>query len=96
MAFSIYGNRALSHFLSIRLSRWLGQISFPLYLMHFPVIASFTTGLVVVTWTAGCFNPVTTWLIVLASASLSLLAAFVYLPVEVLTLRIAAKAKQQS
>jgi peptidoglycan/LPS O-acetylase OafA/YrhL len=88
MTFSVYGNRVLIHFLSIRLSRWLGRISFPLYLTHFPVIASFTSGLVVVAWTAGCFTPIAIWLIVIASATLSLLAAWVFLPVELLARRI--------
>ena len=56
--------------------------------MHFPVIASFTSGLVVLAHAHDALGPVTIWLIVFGSASLSLLFAVLFLPVELLTVRI--------
>jgi peptidoglycan/LPS O-acetylase OafA/YrhL len=88
LVFGVYASTGLSRFFAMPFSRWLGRISFPLYLMHFPVIASFTSGLVVLAHAHDALGPVTIWLIVFGSASLSLLFAVLFLPVEALTVRI--------
>ncbi len=88
LVFGVYASRPLGSFFSCRLSRWLGRVSFPLYLVHFPVIASFTSGLVVLTHAHGTFGPTAIWLIALGSVALSLLGAVLFLPVETLTARI--------
>jgi peptidoglycan/LPS O-acetylase OafA/YrhL len=85
---SIYVSIALKGFFATPFSRWLGRISFPLYLMHFPVIASFTSGSVVLVHAHDALGPVTIWLIIASSAVLSLLAAVLFLPAEILTARI--------
>ncbi len=47
----VYCNRWLLAFFRNRLSRWLGDLSFPIYVMHFAVLISLTSGLIV--WFAG-------------------------------------------
>lgn len=74
-------------FLSAPLSQWLGRISFPLYLMHFPVIASFASGLVVFADVNGVLVRPVIWMIGISSAGLSLIAAVLFSPVDGLTAR---------
>lgn len=88
IVFSVYTSTALCRFFSNPLSRWLGLISFPLYLMQFAVFVSFTSGMVVLAHAQGVLGPATIWLIILASAVLCVLAAALFLPVEVLSVRI--------
>ena len=56
--------------------------------MHFPVIASFTSGSVVLAHAHGALGPATIWLIIASSTGLSVLVAVLFLPVEALTTRI--------
>ena len=88
LVFGVYASAALSRFFALPLSRWLGRISFPLYLVHFPVIASFTSGLIVLAHAHGVLGPAVIWCIALGSAVLSVLVAVLFLPVEALTARI--------
>lgn len=85
---AVFASAPLCRFLAGPVSRWLGRISFPLYLVHFPVIASFTSGLVVVAHAHGILGPTMIWAIAFASAALSLLVAELFSPVEALTARI--------
>lgn len=45
--FSVQLSSGLKSFFSNRLSRFLGEISFPLYLVHFPILISFMSWLIV-------------------------------------------------
>jgi peptidoglycan/LPS O-acetylase OafA/YrhL len=82
---AVHCNKTISGFLTNRLSVWLGKISFPLYLVHFPVIVSFTSVSIVVVQAHGGLTAPWIVAIALASAALSVAAAAAFGPVEVLT-----------
>ena len=83
----IYANRSLSAFLAHNsLSRFLGKISFPLYLVHFSVIASLSSWLIVVADRQGALTSSVAWGIILATVAASILAAILFEPVERLTM----------
>src|SRR5690349_7082535 len=63
-------------------SLWLGQISFPIFLLHFPVIVSFTSGMALLAHAHGLLSPAMIWLIVSASAALCLFISRLFRPVE--------------
>lgn len=84
----LYTSTALRRFFSTPLSRWLGVISFPLYLVQFAVFASFTSGMVVLAEAHGALNVATIWLIIAASAAVCVLVAVLFQPLEVLAARI--------
>ena len=85
---SVHVSSPLRRLFATPFSRWLGYISFPLYLSHFPVIASFTSGTVVLAHVYGALGPAMMWLIIAISVALSFVTAMLFLPVEVLTVRI--------
>ena len=66
-------------------SRLLGHISFPLYLVHFAILVSFTSWATVTAYDAGALSQWVAVGISLASIILSVAAAFAFLPVEQLT-----------
>ena len=78
----VYASERLSRFFSAPLSRWLGQISFPIFLLHFPVIVSFTSAMALLAHAYGLLSPVMIWLIVAASAALCLFISRLFRPVE--------------
>jgi peptidoglycan/LPS O-acetylase OafA/YrhL len=84
---SVHVSSPLRRLFATPFSRWLGYISFPLYLSHFPVIASFTSGTVVLAHAYGALGPAMMWLIIAISVALSFVTAMLFLPVEVLTAR---------
>ena len=86
--FCVLASHQLDWLFSTALSQWLGRISFPLYLVHFSVLASFSAGMVVWAHQGGILAPHILWLIVVASICLSLLAAIAFEPVEHLTRKI--------
>lgn len=86
--FCVLASHQLDWLFSTPLSQWLGRISFPLYLVHFSVLASFSAGMVVWAHQGGILAPHILWLIVVASICLSLLAAIAFEPVEHLTRKI--------
>jgi peptidoglycan/LPS O-acetylase OafA/YrhL len=45
--FLIYSSNWMTHIFRAKVSVFLGDISFPLYLLHFAVLVSFTSGLIV-------------------------------------------------
>lgn len=67
-------------------SAFLGRLSFPVYLMQYPVLISLTSWLIVAFNSSGALSPLTA--IVIGSLSLGgvLLAAWAFLPVEMFTL----------
>ena len=78
----VYASDSLTRFFSAPVSLWLGRISFPIFLLHFPVIVSFTSGMALLANAHGLLSPAMIWLIVLASAALCLLASRLFRPVE--------------
>jgi peptidoglycan/LPS O-acetylase OafA/YrhL len=80
----VVNSRSISNFLATnRLSQILATLSFPIYLVHYAVINAFEARLIV-HFQAG-MTPLTATLIGLASVAVSLLAAWCFLPVEVLS-----------
>ena len=71
-------------FLVSGVSRFLGKISFPLYIVHFPILCSFTSYMLL---HYGNSYPVL-GAITLASIALSIFTAFLLLPVERFSIRI--------
>lgn len=53
IVFGIYSNRRLVQFFGNRVSRWLGTVSFPIYLLHFAVMCSLTSFLLLETRPGG-------------------------------------------
>ncbi|WP_372787056.1 acyltransferase family protein [Phenylobacterium sp.] len=82
--FAVSCNRRLCDALSSRPSRFLGRLSFPIYLMQFPVLVSFTSGAIVYAQARGGLTTAGVWIIATLSLSLCLLAAVAFLPVETL------------
>jgi len=83
----IYSDLNISRFLSNSLSQWLGKISFPLFLMHYAVIVSFTSWAIVLTSLNGLAPPMVYAGIALASLALSMVCAVLFVPVEQFAIR---------
>ena len=79
---------ALRRFFQLPLSRWLGHLSFPLYLVHSFVICSFASAAIL--WLhAHDWSPASTVILVTApTIALSLLAAQLFTPVERIAIRV--------
>jgi peptidoglycan/LPS O-acetylase OafA/YrhL len=82
LALAVYLSPQASAFFCGRLSRGLGRISFPLYLIQFPVLMSLTAGLIVRAGASGPLSLAAIWGISLASVAACLLAAIAFEPVE--------------
>lgn len=67
-------------------SQYLGRLSFPLYLMHFAVIVTFSSWMTVALGEAG-ISILESLLIGIGTVIVSLCAAQVFMPVEVMTVR---------
>ena len=78
----VYASRWLTRAFSAPVSLWLGRISFPIFLLHFPVIVSFTSGMAVLAYAHGLLSPAMIWLIVAASAGVCLAMSRLFRPVE--------------
>ena len=85
LVFCIFANSTLSKFFRNSVSRWLGEISFPLYVIHFPVLASFTSGMIILADGSGHLNGWMIGAILLASIGVSVALAVAFGPVEKLT-----------
>lgn len=83
----IYSDARISAFLSNPLSRWLGKISFPLFLMHYAVIVTFTSWAIVQTSLEGLAPQPVYAGIALASLALSMVCARLFVPVEQFAIR---------
>ncbi len=70
------------------LSQWLGRVSFPLFLMQFPVLVSFGSWLVVLAGRHSALDLGAAAAIAAASIAAALAAAACFAPVDVLTKRI--------
>ncbi|THD46575.1 MAG: acyltransferase [Bradyrhizobium sp.] len=83
LMFAVYASPALCAFFSSELSRALGRISFPLYLIQFPVLISVTSWMIVQTGAGGgTLSLSAIWGISLASVAICLLAAIAFAPIE--------------
>lgn len=78
----VYSSRTLTRLFSASWSLWLGRISFPIFLLHFPVIVSFTCGMAVLANAHGLLSPAMIWLIVAASVALCLVISRLFRPIE--------------
>ena len=83
--FAVHLNEPTTRFLGNGLSRFLGRISFPLYLIQFPVMVSFTSGAIVYAAGQGALTP--PWIMAIAGATVlvTLGAAWVFTGVETAT-----------
>lgn len=75
-------------FLSAGLSAWLGRLSFPIYLIQYPVLIAPVSWLILVTGNAALLTPWTALGIIIVSVVLVLAAAMLFYPVERLTLQL--------
>jgi peptidoglycan/LPS O-acetylase OafA/YrhL len=82
LALAVFCSPPLVSFFSCRLSRALGRISFPLYLIQFPVLLSLTSGLIVRAAPDGSLSLAAIWGISLASTVACVAAAIAFAPVE--------------
>lgn len=82
LVFAVTFSPPLRRFFSSKVSDFLGSISFPLYLLHFAVICSFTSSLY--PWLHGqpLSNLTISNITLSSSVAVSLLAAWLFLPVE--------------
>ncbi|HWA18596.1 MAG TPA: acyltransferase [Devosia sp.] len=76
----------VSRLLTAPASQVMGRLSFPLYLMHGLIAASFAPALILWTASLGPLDQIDAWLIALASILASVAAAPLLLPVEQFTL----------
>jgi len=72
-------NAPLSRFLGNGLSRTLGKLSFPIYLLQFPIFVSLTSGMIL---TAGPLDDPAVWRIALTTLAAVIGASVLFLPVE--------------
>jgi peptidoglycan/LPS O-acetylase OafA/YrhL len=81
-------NRGLCGALASRPSRFLGRLSFPIYLVQFPVLVAFTSGAIVSASAHGGLTTARIWAIATLSLGLCFVAAVAFLPVEELEKRV--------
>lgn len=79
-------SQTAQRFLNSRASQFMGRISFPLYLVQFPVIASLSGQLIVGSSESGTLTIWTAYGIAAASTAACLLVATLFLPIEIGTL----------
>ncbi len=85
LVLAIFCDRTACRFFSSKLSRMLGRVSFPLYLVQFPVLISFTSGAIVYATTHGGLGPQVVYLIAGSSVAFCLVSAVLFEPVEIFT-----------
>jgi peptidoglycan/LPS O-acetylase OafA/YrhL len=78
----VFANKAIAGFFTSAPSRLLGRLSFPLYLVQFPVLVSLTSLLIVRADASGALTPPVIWAIVCSSMAACLIAAALFEPVE--------------
>jgi peptidoglycan/LPS O-acetylase OafA/YrhL len=84
LMFALYASPSLCAFFSGSVSRALGRISFPLYLIQFPVLMSIGSWLTVEAGGDGSLSLAAVWAVSLASAAACVLAALAFAPIETL------------
>jgi peptidoglycan/LPS O-acetylase OafA/YrhL len=81
-------NRRVCAALASRPSRLLGRLSFPIYLVQFPILVAFTSGAIVYASAHGGLTTASLWAISTLSLGLCLAGAVAFLPVEGLEKRV--------
>lgn len=87
LVFLIYSSSSLVSFFSSRFSRYLGRISFPLYVTHFAVIVSFSSWAIVQTSSDGILSHSQTLIIIGTSIFVSIVIAEIFCRIEASYLR---------
>jgi peptidoglycan/LPS O-acetylase OafA/YrhL len=82
------GDNPVSRFLAAPFSKWLGHLSFPIFLMQFPVIVTLTSALIVVAHGAGVLSVWAAAGICLASIGATFALAYVLVPIDALAIRL--------
>jgi peptidoglycan/LPS O-acetylase OafA/YrhL len=85
LVFGIWSSRTLCLFLTNGLSRLLGVLSFPVYLVQYPVMLTYTSWIVLQAAQANILTPIVVPLLGVSSIIMSYGAAALFVPVEVLT-----------
>ena len=80
-------SKPFKQFFSNKESRLLGKISFPLYLIHLPLICSFSSYLFLYLPSHGYGNQATANIIVATTVPLGLLIAWVFYPIETFSVK---------
>jgi peptidoglycan/LPS O-acetylase OafA/YrhL len=79
----------LKHFFSNKVSLFLGKISFPLYLIHLPLVCSFSSYLFLTLPTYGFSHQATSNIIVATTLPLGILLAWAIYPIETFSVKAA-------
>jgi peptidoglycan/LPS O-acetylase OafA/YrhL len=82
---AVFCNRTLCAAFRCRVSRWLGRLSFPLYLIQFPVLVSVTSYAICLAAARGSLHGWVLAAIGTGSLLVCLAAAWAFTPVERLT-----------
>lgn len=77
----------LKSFFSNKVSRFLGRISFPLYLIHLPLICSFSAYLFLILPAHGFSHQATSNIIIVTTIPLGILLAWVIYPIETFSVK---------
>jgi peptidoglycan/LPS O-acetylase OafA/YrhL len=85
IVFFVHCNFAMTTFFRARISRFLGKISFPLYLVQFSVLISFMSGAIVFVNMHSGLNWLSISIVSALTIVVSLLASIVFLPIEWMT-----------
>jgi peptidoglycan/LPS O-acetylase OafA/YrhL len=85
IVFLVHCNFAVTKFFRSGISRFLGKISFPLYLVQFSVLISFTSAAIVFANAHGGLNWFSISIISALSIIVGLLASIIFLPIEQMT-----------
>lgn len=78
----VYSNKALTGFFASAPSRLLGRLSFPLYLIQFPILVSLTSYAIIFASRHGGLSDAAIWIIALLSIVACLAGAIAFEPVE--------------
>lgn len=82
LVYCFYTSKSAIAFFSNKISVFLGEISFPLYLVHFAIISSLTSYLVIEAYNRSALSVTNAWLIIAASVAASITAAIAFRWVE--------------
>ena len=91
MILSVSYSYSLKHFFSNTISNFLGRISFPLYLIHFLVICSWSSFVYIVSIDHHFNLTVATYFNLISSTVICLVLSYLLLPVESLSIRASKK-----
>lgn len=91
LVLSVTFSGVLKRFFSNKVSRFLGRISFPLYLIHLPLICSFSSYLFLYLPAHGYGNQATANIIVATTVPLGLLIAWIFYPIETFSVKASKK-----